>query len=942
MAITVSPTTARPTHHLKLTDGVSSLGLVLCDAQGNPDKRSIRRDPYPRSSLKTYSGNQTYSDLEPPWTPIMQEDWSGGQSWRDFDSDATRFGDGSKLWITKQNEVLPAGMEARQQGVVTGDIHLPWNDGTGSLVSDHVHRKWYKPASWIGYKFTAVASYTTATILTILRRVGTPNALTISIYSDNSGVPNLPLETVTVAYSDLEEYVETQIISTIGEALTASTVYWILISTSADTAASYWEVLCNYATDANAYTSPTNSVWSSSSYGILYYLRAVQPASKLIYFEYKGQLFAVMTHDDMTAPHIYMNGEQGVASGGSTTTLEDVSASWTVNRWAGCWCKLFVGPGAGGKTNYAYITSNTATALTLGTSLDEACSAGTEYSIVGSDYWSEATGHGITTGITDVLSVNYIAYFCLGDGYDMKHARRASLNDSGTATAGGASTLTDSGKAWSSNYWAGGHIIITSGTGSGQTRKVASNTATEITVSSAWATQPDATSAYTVRLYAMSIATETGNKYYYLQEAPEGDKVVVWGAHRYVPAQVAKADSVDGSGSGAIADLSFATAIPVGDNSEAITGLTMYGDDGRLYVLKEGSIWYVYNNGTSDIIGNLVVHEMANVRDIRNGSAHLAHNVYLYFSLQDGLERWYSGSLDNVGPDLDEGLPSSRRGCISALAGYPGKFFAAVDGGTDRYSCILMYNGSGWVEMYRAPKIGQRIRSLHIQSMPADAPDRLWFDLNGDAICLPIILDPYNANQTYLYPYQHEAVLISAWHAAGLQEVQKYWQTIKPVLDGSGTEYYVDYQKYGDTSWTPLTSELTTSGLTFGVSSTRLRYRLRIISEANNTAERLRGILLECATRVPVKYTDTFSFRIADQDIDLQGQADDEPTADDKFTLLETWAGSATPITMSAWSRRFNGKAGFLDPYSLKVISTLKDGKTDREIYICQATLIEI
>lgn len=66
----------------------------------------------------------------------------------------------------------------------------------------------------------------------------------------------------------------------------------------------------------------------------------------------------------------------------------------------------------------------------------------------------------------------------------------------GTATSGGASTLTDSGKSWATNQWANAVVRITAGTGSGQYRDVASNTATQITTQVAWTTQPDNTSQY--------------------------------------------------------------------------------------------------------------------------------------------------------------------------------------------------------------------------------------------------------------------------------------------------------------------------------------------------------------------------------------------------------------------------------------------------------------
>ena len=75
--------------------------------------------------------------------------------------------------------------------------------------------------------------------------------------------------------------------------------------------------------------------------------------------------------------------------------------------------------------------------------------------------------------------------------------------DTGTATAGGATTLTNSAETWTVNEWAGYELLITSGTGIGQARTIASNTATELTVSAAWGTNPDATSVYRIS-YSMA------------------------------------------------------------------------------------------------------------------------------------------------------------------------------------------------------------------------------------------------------------------------------------------------------------------------------------------------------------------------------------------------------------------------------------------------------
>lgn len=72
------------------------------------------------------------------------------------------------------------------------------------------------------------------------------------------------------------------------------------------------------------------------------------------------------------------------------------------------------------------------------------------------------------------------------------------LYDSGLATSGTSTTLTDSTKNWTPNLFTGGKIFIHTGTGYGQIRDISSNTATEITVSSSWDTTPDSTSRYVI------------------------------------------------------------------------------------------------------------------------------------------------------------------------------------------------------------------------------------------------------------------------------------------------------------------------------------------------------------------------------------------------------------------------------------------------------------
>jgi len=148
--------------------------------------------------------------------------------------------------------------------------------------------------------------------------------------------------------------------------------------------------------------------------------------------------------------------ERGRATGGTTLTLVDAAhgvdvAAWRTNQWAGYWVFIFSGTAAG---QIRQIASNTGTTLT----------------------WSSAGTAPDTTS----------RYLILGF-------------DAGTATAGASTTLTDSTKSWATNRWANYVVRILHGTGRGQTRIIASNTATVLTVQNAWDTNPDSTSVFAIQ-----------------------------------------------------------------------------------------------------------------------------------------------------------------------------------------------------------------------------------------------------------------------------------------------------------------------------------------------------------------------------------------------------------------------------------------------------------
>lgn len=76
--------------------------------------------------------------------------------------------------------------------------------------------------------------------------------------------------------------------------------------------------------------------------------------------------------------------------------------------------------------------------------------------------------------------------------------------DTGTASSGATTSITDSGKTWGTDQWKGWLVRTTGGTGSGQVKRISSNTGTVLTISGAapagglWATTPDNTTTYLI------------------------------------------------------------------------------------------------------------------------------------------------------------------------------------------------------------------------------------------------------------------------------------------------------------------------------------------------------------------------------------------------------------------------------------------------------------
>jgi hypothetical protein len=223
-------------------------------------------------------------------------------------------------------------------------------------------------------------------------------------------------------------------------------------------------------------------------------------------------------------------GPTGTATGGSTTTV--VTGLNLQRSLAGYKIEITGGPGAGDVRTILRNTLGAAATITVESAFGATITSSSTFRLL-TPRWYVLNAGTLAAGSFRVYCFALNTWTTLANtglpaslGNDAKMIATPSYGDNGqdvnfatgTATAGGASTLTNSAKAWATNQWANFQVHITGGTGAGQIRTIASNTGTVLTTSTAWATQPDATSVYHIEgnddfLYIMGNGAVTLYRY---------------------------------------------------------------------------------------------------------------------------------------------------------------------------------------------------------------------------------------------------------------------------------------------------------------------------------------------------------------------------------------------------------------------------------------------
>lgn len=1018
----------------KLTDldSQESLMMIPCDTAGNFSWTGVTRAPLQRNAMQTSNTNNQYSDLEPPWLSIPQEDWTGGRGNLIFPKDTTRYFDGKRCQ-TSFNQVIYNGpldyySEGFRQNVYT---NYPGN----------VH--WKRMLS--GQLTTVIAnasSLEAGEIYILLRRRGTPvSPIKVGLSVEEGEFADTPAEITT---DDITDTVSEFYKVILNQTITAESAQDIslMISTEDGTMDDHWEIGVN--DDSEPY----------------YRIAPVQDGYRSIFFMYEQLQFMIRQQPNGT-PTLWINGDIRLTTGATDTTISSSTETdptpWAVDQWKGARIGLVYGKGIEGQVSvWRTIEGNTTDTITVDKPWDVIPGVGCTYIIVDTPLWTQIETELLTTAVTDIEVVHGYVYICQGDytpyivmwwnsisgtfqfsndyyttgvvdtsdeeidvpeiietealkatfiksvrdsdGIMLWRARNDAVTYEIHNTADeGQDPVYEVIQGDVHNRLIDKSYLLDRDILTGHMEPDPEDEDDDGTVIYKWTLKKLVPSAKTVMectypgLDGVSQRTAEYADFYYpdvdfkqykimigkfttstlndmltvtLQESPDlydwkDVKSITCGCvgffylhahcqHRYRRILV----SLSGGGIRTIeitmgTSPVFESGIILKDNYGKIAKLFEYGAESykNLWVFQEGMVSSVNKVDGTYTLDRINIDELEATAEEWNGSAVNTTDVYMLFSWLNGLQRYYNSQLEGKGPDHDEGLPFERQGRVTQFVSYPSNFFISIDGGAEGYSTVMQFNGSGWAELYRAPNKGEQIFDMAFQPIYGTRPDRLWVQVGDDVIWLAMPSKILYAMQDPNAEYTHESVMVSAWHTAGMMDIEKLWQSLKIIadnLDDTTCWIEADYQLDDEPEWYPIENlyivspsqkeDLNPYG---SVNGKRLRYRLRLYTTDIHKSPKVNAVVLEAVGRVDIKWSYNFYFRNIKWKRDLNAEFEDlEPL--EMQSVLDDWANRLKKLRLNSRWKIFDDKIVYLDAVQTSVLTELQEG------YIGQITLNEL
>jgi hypothetical protein len=362
---------------------------------------------------------------------------------------------------------------------------------------------------------------------------------------------------------------------------------------------------------------------------------------------------------------------------------------------------------------------------------------------------------------------------------------------------------------------------------------------------------------------------------------------------------------------------------------QRISNIVTYGQNDQLlqpYLLFAAQRLHRIDTLNNDLSVPVLVTAMETLADESNGRAAAHSGVYLYFNMGPRLMRYFDGSLESVGPDLDDGLPFDRQGVISCVIPYAGDqvIYAVNAGARDSAftSAVYLRAGSGVHELYRGP-VGLPITDLRVQVVPGLRSDNLWINVGPHLVWVPLpsyTRDPLRDLDTdgdSNFSYIHDGYLDMGYLSDGALGLQKVFVSVTLVTRNlsASTRWITVYYRLDDsTAWTRVSTDVSTSPVqevTFAanyVAGKRLQIRLRLRANGGVKEETVvEAVFVKGITIYPASYVYNISALVGDEKPDLELRPAIHK-ASVELAQLDSWRNAGTVLTMTdllvPWSSR--------------------------------------
>lgn len=855
----VSPEDVRKSHHVKLSDGNKTIGLILSDSQGNASGNSITKAPITRTALKTSTGANSYTDFEPPWSPIVQNDWSGGRGKADYDDDHTRYADAMQINTMVANRAF-LGPKLEIGKIDDAYYNWPksqfvWQDFRGAVV--------YRIA-----KITAATAKGLAmkSCYLWLRRRGTPaNSLRVRLISDDG----TERATATITTTNIPDTIGVWYDTGLTYTMTNAEVYWIEVMSAGGTVDDCWQLGAEWVDGTDEWSTDGTTWYTDALSSMFYHLHTgegTRTAIKRRFLNYKHQLYEL--YFDGTDTTLRMNGDRGAAdsNSGALTTLVDATKTWTNDEWIGSVVHITSGPGSGEEIPWRLVTDNDGTSLTVSPAWVTTHTTDTEYVITKSNKWTTVE----TFTNKEYSDVEHMTYdiMAIAFGPDNGIVYYKAYNNSGT--------WEDDTHVDATNQAIKFQILVDS-EGTRQLWKANIgdpgdpwNLSFTDTADYVWDTDPTWASEYDldddygnvngIVSYGdttQAIWTFRDGMVQYQVSATSGETTTYWNVDLPLPEIKTWYDN---------------------NNGRAVLQHGVY-----LYFSYGQGVERYYNKQLDDVGPN----REEGLPDNRQGNI-MALDGYpgKYFAVIDADSTGYSSIMMSGGSDWHE----------IYRAPYGVKIYDI------KYQTIQGIENLDrlWIAM------GAHYFYLPMPSASTNPTkdSNMLYTHEGVLQLGYMYADLYDVYKLY-----YRLKLFTENLAVG---AYRTGQTIE-----------VDYRLDDDTAWVPLEEYFDESPIeehdlaSMPVTGRRIQLRLRFQTSDLTITPILKAAVLETIARVPIKYAYTMPFRVSDQEVDLNGKRE-EYTAEEKMEILSTWAESLTPLTMYADRKAFHDKIGFIDPQTIK------------------------